>query len=91
MKPKDYDCSQEVEATTPYAAWKFLAQEGDALRPGDILEVVSGDGTGGELQITKYIGFEPAQWHIPETRGEAASAMEFTPVLPAAPSSDRRM
>ena len=91
MKPKDYDCSREVEAATPYAAWKFLAQEGDVLRPGDILEVVSADGTGGELQITKYIGFEPAQWPLPETRGAAASAMEFPPVLPALPSSDRQL
>ena len=89
IKPKDYDCSREVEAPTPYAAWKSLGQAGHGLRPGDLLEAVTADGTGGELQILKYIGFEPAQWYIPETRGEAAPAVEFTPVLPVAPAPEQ--
>ena len=91
VKPKDYDCSREVEAATPYAVWKSLAQAGHHLRPGDLLEAVTADGTGGEMQIFKYIGFEPAQWHIPEIRGEAAPAVEFTPVLPAAPASEQQI
>jgi hypothetical protein len=79
VKPKDYDCSRELEAATPYAAWKSLEGEGDGLRPGDLLELVSDEEAGGELRIVKYIGFEPAQWYVPEVRGEAAPVMEFTP------------
>ena len=78
-KPKDYDCNREVEAATPYAAWKSLAQAGDGLRPGDLLEAVSAEGMGEDLQIVKYIGFEPARWHVPETRGEVSPAVEFAP------------
>lgn len=89
VKPKDYDCSREVEAATPYAVWKCLQGEGDSLRPGDLLETVTADGTQGELQIIKYIGFEPAQWYTPEARAETNPAMEFNPVLPSAPSSER--
>ena len=90
VKPKDYDCSREVEAATPYAVWKFLQQEERGLRPGDLLEVISSDGNAGELQIAKYIGFEPAQWYIPETRLEAIPAMEFIPAPSAALSSERQ-
>jgi hypothetical protein len=89
VKPKDYDCSREVEAATPYAVWKLLEPE-NGLRPGDLLEAIHSDGTTGELQITKYIGFEPAQWYIPETRTEAIPAMEFAPVPSATPSSERQ-
>ena len=90
VKPKDYDCSREVEAATPYAVWKSLQQEEKSLRPGDLLEVISSDGSAGELQIIKYIGFEPAQWYIPETRMEAIPTMEFTPVSSATPLLERQ-
>ncbi|MBV9678809.1 MAG: hypothetical protein JO185_20905 [Acidobacteriaceae bacterium] len=90
VKPKDYDCSREVEAATPYAVWKFLQGAGDGLRPGDLLETVASDGTGRELQITKYIGFEPAQWYTPETRTETVPSVEFAPVLPANLSSEQQ-
>jgi hypothetical protein len=83
VRPKDYDCSREVEAATPYAVWKFLAQADDRLRPGDLLEVVSADGTERELQVFKYIGFEPAQWHVPETRTGTAAMAEFHPAQPS--------
>jgi hypothetical protein len=90
VRPKDYDCSRELEAATPYAAWKSLEREGDGLHPGDLLELIDSNGAAGELQIAKYIGFEPAQWHIPETRTETAPVVEFTPVLPAVSSSERQ-
>jgi hypothetical protein len=89
VKPKDYDCNREVEAATPYAAWKLLELEGDRLRPGDLLEAVSADGIGGELRIVKYIGFEPAQWYIPEIKTEAAPTVEFSPAHLTAPSSEQ--
>jgi hypothetical protein len=56
-----------VDAPTPYALWKRLAEENggrDTLQPGDLLELVS-EGAAGSLLITKYIGFEPAQWVAP--------------------------
>ena len=76
VKPKDYELDTEVDAATPYAAWKLLTAQGRTLRPGDLLETVEGDGSSGELQIAKYIGFEPAKWYIPEPKLEANNAAE---------------
>jgi hypothetical protein len=73
VKLKDYDFGEEVDAATPYAAWKLLATEGRPLRPGDLLQTVDPESPSGELQIAKYIGFEPAQWYVPETKPETAS------------------
>jgi hypothetical protein len=73
VKSKDYDLDREVDAATPYAAWKLLAADGRGLRPGDLLESVPGEGPSGELQIAKYIGFEPAQWYVPEPKPETSS------------------
>jgi hypothetical protein len=73
VKAKDYDFGEEIEAETPYAAWKSLADGTRALRPGDVLEIAAEDGTSGSLVIVKYIGFEPAQWFIPEPKAETAS------------------
>jgi hypothetical protein len=70
VKPKDYDFDSELEGATPYAMWSTLKAEGNNLCPGDVLEMVNGDGTQGELQIFKYIGFEPATWWIPEPKAE---------------------
>lgn len=71
MKPKDYEPAGHVEAATPYAAWKLLAAEGNAVKPGDALEAIDEAGTPCELQIAKYIGFEPAQWFVPASKTEA--------------------
>jgi len=68
IKPKDYDSGEEIDAETPYAAWKFLSAGENALRPGDVLETQLDDGTSDSLLITKYIGFEPAQWFVPEPK-----------------------
>jgi hypothetical protein len=74
VKPKDYDLGEEMESATPYSAWKSLAEEGKALRMGDMLECLAEDGNAGSLLITKYIGFEPAQWFIPELKPDKISA-----------------
>ena len=66
VRAKDYLPGEEVEAATPYAAWKMLAADGRALRPGDLLERSDAEGNPGDLQILKYIGFEPAKWFVPE-------------------------
>jgi hypothetical protein len=68
VKMKDYEEAGEVEAATPYAAWKVLGGENRALEPGDLLELLTADGEPGELTILKYIGFEPAKWYVPEPK-----------------------
>ncbi|MBV9265097.1 MAG: hypothetical protein JO061_02900 [Acidobacteriaceae bacterium] len=69
VKPKDYESSEEVAAATVYAAWKLMRENGPALRPGDLLEAL--DPVHPSLQIVKFIGFEPAQWIVPEPKGLA--------------------
>jgi len=80
VKLKDYEPAEEVEAATPYAAWKQLAGDERALRPGDVLETVGEAGLGTQLLIAKYIGFEPAQWYVPEPKLEGSSAEETVAV-----------
>ncbi len=71
VKPRDYDPAEELEAASPYALWKLLAAGDSPLRPGDLLETLGEDGSTLSLQITKYIGFEPAQWFVPEPKPDA--------------------
>ena len=78
VKPKDYEPGQEMDAATAYAAWKQLSDAGQPLRPGDLLEVINPDETSGELRIAKYIGFEPAQWFVPEPKSEAPPSGTYT-------------
>jgi hypothetical protein len=63
VKPKDYEGAATVEAQNCYAAWTALKGTEGALLPGDLLESETG-----ELRIYKYIGFEEAQWQLPEVR-----------------------
>jgi hypothetical protein len=63
LKLKDYEQRGEVEAIHEYDAWRALRQAAEPLSVGDLLESESG-----ELRICKYVGFEPAQWAVPETR-----------------------
>lgn len=72
IKARDYELSGEIEAATLYSAWKALAAEGRALRPGDLLETLHAGDASGELRIAKYIGFEPAQWYVPEPKPETS-------------------
>jgi hypothetical protein len=80
IKPKDYDLTVTVEANTPYAVWIQLKDSADALQVGDILESESGD-----LRIYKYVGFEEAQWVVPETKTAPESAPVPTEQTPATP------
>ncbi len=63
VKPKDYEQRGEIEAPHEYEAWKALRESGDALEVGDLLETAEG-----QLRICKYVGFEPAQWIVPEAK-----------------------
>ncbi len=76
LKPKDYEARGEVEAQHEYDAWRLLRESGDPLIVGDLLETESG-----QLRICKYVGFEPAEWivpehkpHVPEPAAECAPA-----------------
>jgi hypothetical protein len=79
-KPKDYELVQTAEAATPYALWQAVKDTDTPLQVGDILESELGD-----LRIYKYVGFEEAQWQIPEVKTNSASEPEATP--PAETSS----
>jgi hypothetical protein len=63
LKPKDYEGAASIDAPSCYAAWTALKGTDGALQPGDVLESETG-----ELRIYKYIGFEEAQWQVPEAK-----------------------
>jgi hypothetical protein len=75
-KPKDYEQIAEGEADSPYILWQNLQKTETPLQLGDILETETG-----ELRIYKYVGFEEAQWQLPEvkTTQDAAPPTETTP------------
>lgn len=77
-KPKDYEQINTVEAAGVYAVWVQLKDTGHSLQIGDILE-----GEGGELRIYKYVGFEEAQWLLPEAKPDLESAPAPGGVPPA--------
>ena len=63
VKPRDYEPDGEVEAANEYEAWRLLRNAEPPLAVGDLLEDASG-----ELRICKYVGFENAQWILPEPK-----------------------
>lgn len=70
IKLKDYEMGGELEAPTPYTAWKFLSSHGTPLQTGDVLEEILSPETPGALYIVKYVGFEKAAWLVPEPKTE---------------------
>lgn len=70
VKARDYQPAERVDASSPYAAWKLLADGDGALRPGDLLERLNADGLPEEMYICKFIGFELAEWFVPEIKTE---------------------
>ena len=72
VKLKDYDEAGMIEAATPYAAWCQLKEsKSDALLVGDLLVDEAN-----EIRIVKYVGFEPAEWIVPDVKlpGDAVFA-----------------
>jgi hypothetical protein len=64
VKVKDYDECGTVEAATPYAAWFQLKESnGDAVHVGDLLVDEAN-----EIRIVKFVGFEPAEWIVPDVK-----------------------
>jgi hypothetical protein len=62
VKPRDYEPGEAVEAASPYGAFFAMRDAGTPLDPGDLLEAEAGG-----LRIFKFVGFEEAQWTLPET------------------------
>src|SRR5215475_13623139 len=65
-RPKDYEERGQIEALHEYDAWRALREQGDPLEVGDLLGTEDG-----QLRICKYVGFEPAQWLLPEVKHPA--------------------
>lgn len=63
LKPKDYDQGGRIDAIHEYDAWLKLREQGEALQVGDLLETEDL-----RMSICKYVGFEPAQWVLPEPK-----------------------
>jgi hypothetical protein len=67
-KPKDYEPGGEIYASNAYAAWSELRASTRPLETGDILEDEHG-----QLRIAKYVGFEAAQWFVPEPKPDGTT------------------
>jgi hypothetical protein len=80
VKPRDYEPGESVEASSPYAAYFALRDTGSPLELGDLLEA-----DGGALRIFKYVGFEEAEWLLPEPK-QGLDATTSAAAFPAAPA-----
>ena len=69
LKPKDYEQRGEVEARSEYEAWQLMRESDEPLAVGDLLETETG-----QLRVCKYVGFEPAEWVLPEPKHRAETA-----------------
>ena len=67
VKPRDYQPPEveqdQVEASSPYAAFFALRDTAAPLQVGDLLEAEDGS-----LRVFKFVGFEEAQWVLPEPK-----------------------
>ncbi|MBI3666454.1 MAG: hypothetical protein HY236_09575 [Acidobacteria bacterium] len=82
LKMKDYQPGGTIEAATPYAAWKQLRkQEGETcpIQVGDALETDTG-----ALLVCRYVGFEPAEWFVPEPPPAAPAPQAGSQTVPPA-------
>jgi hypothetical protein len=79
VKRKDYEEGGRVEAENEYALWSLMKDTDDRLRVGDILEAADG-----KLSICKYVGFESAEWILPQIKTglEGAPAASGPPPAP---------
>src|SRR5712692_5669063 len=69
VKPRDYAPADSIEAISPYAAFFALRAAGAPLEIGDLLETPEG-----ALSIFKFVGFEDADWLVPDLKPESAGA-----------------
>jgi hypothetical protein len=72
VKLRDYEPGPIIPAASPYALWLDLRGGDQAIAVGDVVEIVSdAPEQRGQLRIFKYIGFEEAQWFVPEPAARA--------------------
>ena len=62
-KPRDFEETGALDASSPYGAWKSLRETDHPLEVGDLIEAE--DMT---LCVYKYVGMEAAQWILPEAK-----------------------
>ncbi|HZT31830.1 MAG TPA: hypothetical protein VFA33_18220 [Bryobacteraceae bacterium] len=74
VKPRDYEAAGDIEAANEYEAWRRMRDSEQPLSVGDLLETESG-----ELRICKYVGFENAQWILPEPKPSPETAKTEEP------------
>src|SRR5258708_5877752 len=72
VKLRDYQPGDSVDAESPYAAFFALREAENPLEVGDLLESEAGT-----LSIFKFVGFESAQWVLPEPKPEPAASVEL--------------
>ena len=77
VKPREYEEDGLADASSPYAAWFQLKEGEKPLEVGDLLETLDG-----QLSICKYVGFEQAEWVLPEV----TTGLETTPATVGIPS-----
>ncbi len=73
IRLRDYEIGGSVEASSPYAAFFQMRDGAEPLEVGDVLE------SDGALRILKFVGFEEAQWVIPEAKPPAGAGMATPP------------
>ncbi len=78
VKPRDYEPGVSIESRSAYSAYFALRDAGTPLEVGDILELENGT-----LRICKFVGFEEAQWIVPESKPDAGEP-ESAPMEAAA-------
>jgi len=64
VRPRDYEPGGMIEAPSPYTAYFNMRDSEAPLEVGDLLEAAES----GALCICKFVGFEEAQWALPETK-----------------------
>jgi len=73
VKLRDYEAAGTIEAVSPYAAFFAMRERPDALEVGDVLEC------DGALRILKFVGFEEAQWVVPEPKPQMIPGIDLEP------------
>ena len=77
LKPKEYEARGEVDARHEYDAWQRMRDTGEPIAVGDLLETEDG-----RLRICKFVGFEPAEWALPEPKSAAEGEPAAQPTIP---------
>jgi hypothetical protein len=83
VKPRDYEPGESIEAGSPYGAFFTMRDSARPLEVGDLLEAETGS-----LRICKFVGFEEAEWAMPETKAAEAKAPEAVSAdMPSGPQT----